>query len=139
MQTSTTSTTETLYPIISIWTTTEEVTSLVICPTRTLNPTYTAQFPLPTEYTWGCPPGYLCRPDQIGCNFEAGIPAENFYCSPDQCIAASVLATPQQLWDTSIYGNSTPVTDPSLRFNVIDHYFNMNPQGMSKTLFLSLN
>jgi hypothetical protein len=139
-QTSTTTTTatasETLYPIITTWTTTEQAT-LTICPTRTLNPTFTAQYPVPTEFTWGCPPGYLCKPEQINCNFEAGIPAEDFYCSPDQCVAASALGVPQ-VWDTTIYGNSTPATDPSLRFNVIDHYFNMNPAdyGLSYDIFV---
>ena len=135
-QTSTTTTSETLYPIISTWTTTEKAT-LTICPPRTINPTFTAQYPIPTEFTWGCPPGYLCKPDQINCNFEAGLPSEEFYCSPDQCIAASAPGVPQ-LWDPTIYGNSSPATDPSLRFTVIDHYFNMNPQdfGLTYDIFI---
>lgn len=52
-------------------------------------------------------------------------------------MAASALGVPQ-VWDSTPYGNSTPATDPSLRFNAIDHYFNMNPQdyGLTYEIFV---
>jgi hypothetical protein len=35
---------------------------------------------LPDDYTWGCAPGYLCKPRHTGdrseCNVEAGLPTE---------------------------------------------------------------
>lgn len=68
--------------------TTESLTGIVTCSSRTVNPTYTASIPLPDDYTWGCPPGYLCKPPQINCNFEQNPLADTYYCSPDECLPA---------------------------------------------------
>ncbi|KZZ90078.1 hypothetical protein AAP_04028 [Ascosphaera apis ARSEF 7405] len=61
-----------------------------VCPSRTINPTYTPATPLPSDYLWGCPPGKICnprkgQPEGVGCNFEVGLPGPNYVCSPDQC------------------------------------------------------
>lgn len=71
---------------------------------------------------------------QENCNFEAGIPEDYFYCSPNECIPADVLpAALPNTWNTDIYGNNTPLTDPSLRYDAIDSFFNMDPQGFGLT------
>ena len=149
----TTTTTERDVTIIESFTTTKPVTAteiieeiitsevepltITLCTSRDTNPTYTAAIiPLPSDYTWGCPPGYLCKPVQEDCNFEVGLPSEGYYCAPDECIAVTPLPTPQ-LWNPNIYGNASPATDPNLKFNVVDHYFNMNPRdyGLSYDIF----
>ncbi|EXJ76081.1 uncharacterized protein A1O5_00589 [Cladophialophora psammophila CBS 110553] len=87
---------------------------------------------------WGCPPGWLCKPLQENCNFEAGIPDRNFYCSPNECIPANALPSPLPTWDQDIYGNITPATDPALHINAIDDYFNINPTdfGLTYEIFI---
>ncbi|EXJ65185.1 hypothetical protein A1O7_01525 [Cladophialophora yegresii CBS 114405] len=135
---STTPTTATATEIISIYEITTQATSITLCPTRIVNPTYTAAGPYPTDWTWGCPPGWLCKPVLENCNFEAGIPDPNFLCSPNQCIPASVLPPSLPTWDLDIYGNSTPATNPALRINVIDDFFNMDPTqfGLTYDIFV---
>ena len=116
---------------------TEQIT-ITLCTSRVANPTYTAAIaPLPSDYTWGCPPGYVCKPAQIGCNFEVGLPDPNYYCSPDECIAA---APPGVLpeWNADVYGNNSPAIDPSLKYPVVDSYFDMNPTdyGLTYDIFV---
>lgn len=77
--------------------------------------------------SWGCPPGWLCKPGQIDCDFEVGLPDPNFYCAPNDCIPAEALPRPLLTWDADPTGNSTPITNPGLTVNAIDSYFNMNP------------
>jgi hypothetical protein len=116
----------------------EQVT-ITLCTSRDTNPTYTAAIiPLPSDYTWGCPPGYLCKPKQENCNFEVGLPSESYYCAPDECIPVTPLPAPE-LWNPTIYGNASPATDPSLKYDVVDHYFNMNPRdyGLSYDIFVA--
>ncbi|KAJ4504783.1 hypothetical protein HRR83_003084 [Exophiala dermatitidis] len=122
--------------LVSTFTT--EVTSITLCPTRKVNPTYTASGPYPTDWTWGCPPGWLCRPNRTNCNFEAGIPDQNFYCAPNECIPAEALPQPLQTWNADIYGNATPLQDPSLKYHAIGDYFNMNPEdfGLTYEIFI---
>jgi hypothetical protein len=67
-------TTITLPPTTVTVFTTSSLTGLVTCPTRVINPTYTTSMPLPDDYTWGCPPGTLCQPPQVDCNFEQNPP-----------------------------------------------------------------
>ncbi|KIW20773.1 hypothetical protein PV08_01351 [Exophiala spinifera] len=136
--TETTSTTNTATKIISEYLTTEQVTSITLCPTRIANPTYTANEPYPTDWTWGCPPGWLCRPQRQNCNFEAGIPSDNFYCAPNECIPAETLPAYLPTWDADIYGNSTPITNPGLNVQAIDNFFNMEPLqfGLSYQIFV---
>ena len=76
---------------------------------------------------WGCPPGWLCKPILDHCNFEAGLPDRNFLCSPNECIPAEALPAILPTWDATIYGNSTPDTNPALGISAIDSFFNMNP------------
>jgi hypothetical protein len=116
-----------------------EQATITLCTSRDINPTYTAAIiPLPSDYTWGCPPGYLCKPKQENCNFEVGLPSESYYCAPDECIPVTPLPAPQ-LWNPTVYGNSSPATDPSLKYDVVDHYFNMNPRdyGLSYDIFVA--
>jgi hypothetical protein len=153
--TTTTTTTEKDVTIIESFTTTKPVTAteiigeiitseveqitVTLCTSRDTNPTYTAAIiPLPSDYTWGCPPGYLCKPKQENCNFEVGLPSEGYYCAPDECIAITPLPMPQ-LWNPNIYGNASPATDPGLKFDVVDDYFNMNPRdyGLSYDIFVA--
>ncbi|KIX00477.1 uncharacterized protein Z518_10617 [Rhinocladiella mackenziei CBS 650.93] len=63
------------------YTTTSRVTSITLCPSRIVNLTFTAVQPFPTDWTWGCPPGWLCKPARENCNFEVGLPDRNFYCT----------------------------------------------------------
>lgn len=67
------------------------LTGIVLCPSRTINPTYTAPAPFPDDYTWGCPPGSVCTPPKVNCNFEQNPPADTYYCSPDECKAVGAL------------------------------------------------
>lgn len=89
-------------------------------------------------HRWGCPPGWLCKPLQQNCNFEAGIPEQNFYCSPNECIPADVLPAYLPTWDADIYGNATPATNPGLTIQAIDHFFNMDPTkfGLTYEIFV---
>ena len=58
---------------------TPTLTGIVVCKTRTLNEQgYVPPTPLPSTYNWGCPPKFLCKPKQIGCNFEAGVYASTY-------------------------------------------------------------
>ena len=84
-------------------------------------------------FRWGCPPGWLCKPVQVDCNWEAGIPDRNFYCSPDECILAEALAAKLPTWDPDFYGNSTPATNPALKIDSIDDFFFMDPENFGLT------
>ena len=53
---------------------------LVLCPSRTANPIPKS---FPSDYTWGCRPGQICKPKQINCNFEQNLPEDGFYCEPE--------------------------------------------------------
>ncbi|KAL4757751.1 uncharacterized protein BDW70DRAFT_163233, partial [Aspergillus foveolatus] len=112
-----------------------ETVSVSVCPSLTINPTYTPATPLPTDYTWGCPPGYLCRPKRQdvvgGCNFEAGLPAETYYCSPEECIKAPPLYDEDQYWGEPV------VSDEVGTYNVSKYYFNLNPEpfGLNYSIF----
>jgi hypothetical protein len=98
--------------------TTSSLSGIVFCSSRIVNPTYTTSTPLPDDYTWGCPPGTLCTPPQVGCNFEQNPPADTYYCSPDECVPvpplSSFSATPTG------GGNCGPYLTAS-------GYFNFNP------------
>ena len=102
--------------------------SLSICPTLIANPTYTPSSPLPTDYTWGCPPGYLCKPPHTGdrahCNVEAGLPAASYVCSPSDCIVSPPLVSEQ---GSDAVGN---------HYNVSDEYYNLDPEdfGLSYSI-----
>jgi hypothetical protein len=105
-------------------TTVSTTATISICPSRIVNPTYTPPAPLPTDFTWGCPPGFLCHPrngpGDGNCNFEAGPPAVTFFCSPDECIPSPKLL-PNKPCDLSV----SP--DDICKFNVTPGYFNLNP------------
>ncbi|KAJ9605145.1 hypothetical protein H2200_010535 [Cladophialophora chaetospira] len=106
----TTPTTETATAteIISLYEITSQATSITLCPTRIVNPTYTAAGPYPTDWT------------------------------PNECIPAEVIPAILPTWDVDIYGNSTPATNPALRYNAIDNFFNMDPRqfGLSYEIFV---
>src|SRR5437763_105485 len=105
-------------------TVTASLTGLVTCPSRTVNPTYTTSTQLPSNYTWGCPPGYLCKPPQIDCNFEQNPPADTYYCSPDECVPAPPVPTP-----------TGPGCGP---YPTAGGYFNFDPElfGLSFSIFV---
>lgn len=106
-----------------------------ICPTRIVNPTYTPKSPLPTDFTWGCPPLFLCQPNKTTidgeCNFEAGPPADTYYCSPEECVQSPPLRPPQNLMQPT----------QSYRFILSPGYFNLDPlnfQGLGYWIFDSM-
>lgn len=107
------------------------LTGLVTCTSRIVNPTYTPASALPSNYHWGCPPGYICTPTQDGCNFEQGPPADTYFCPPDQCQPAGALPP---LSDIIALVNQGPMcawlTPPT-------GYFNLNPipWGLSYSIF----
>lgn len=109
--------------------------SLSICPSRITNPTFTPSHPLPTDYTWGCPPHQLCRPDKRTadgeCNFEEGPPADTYICSPDECIPSPTLLPPQ-FWGRPVW------SDRVGQYMVSPGYFNLRPQefGLDFGIFL---
>ncbi|KAI9799474.1 MAG: hypothetical protein M1833_003996 [Piccolia ochrophora] len=104
--------------------TTTQAVSTRICPRRVTNPTYTAPGPLPTDYTWGCPPGYICKPPKINCDIEEGFPDRGYYCSPDECEPVAPLESPQY-WGEPIESNDTD------KYVLQDDYFNLNPLHFS--------
>ena len=75
--------------------------------------------PLPKNYTWGCPPGYLCKPphtdDREDCTVEAGLPAESYTCSPSNCVVAPPLVINQ----TTVEGHV---------FTYSQDYYNLDPE-----------
>lgn len=116
--------------IDSITVTSTPLTGIVTCPSRTINPTYTAPTPFPDEYTWGCPPGTVCTPPKINCNFEQNPPADTYYCSPDECSSVGSLpdlTSLEALAGTACGPFPTIATEP----------FNFNPSlfGLGFTIF----
>ncbi|KAL2007650.1 hypothetical protein VTN00DRAFT_7632 [Thermoascus crustaceus] len=107
---------------------------LSICSSRIVNPTYTPVAPLPSDYVWGCPPGYLCHPRKSAadgdCNFEAGPPADTYYCSPEECIPSPKLPPPQ-------YWGEPVVSHEIGKYNVTPGYFNLDPTkfGLDYSIF----
>jgi hypothetical protein len=91
---------------------------LVLCTTRDVNPTFTPATPLPDIYTRGCPPGKLCQPQQDDCNFEQGVPALTYFCSPIECVNASEPPPPDF--------SETDLTCGTL-YEPVHEYFNLNP------------
>lgn len=103
--------------------TTESLVGLVTCPSRTINPTYTAPTALPTDWLWGCPPGTICTPKQIDCNFEQNLPSDEFICSPDECLAVKPLPPLPLDWDPH---NCTPYDPPEGYFNLAPPIFGLD-------------
>ncbi|KIX02929.1 uncharacterized protein Z518_08872 [Rhinocladiella mackenziei CBS 650.93] len=87
LSTVTTTTTTTVVQTTTVTTCppTTTLTGLVTCTSRIVNPTYTPKAPLPSDYLWGCPPGTICTPPQIDCNWEQNPPADTYVCAPDEC------------------------------------------------------
>lgn len=96
-------------------------TGITTCETRTKNPTYTTSTPLPTDYLWGCPPGTICTPPRIDCNFEQNPPSKDYYCSPDQCKPVKPLPDVDVLIGGAVNASCAFLTP-------VDGYFNVNPQ-----------
>ncbi|RDW72939.1 hypothetical protein BP6252_06846 [Coleophoma cylindrospora] len=61
--------------------------TVTLCPSLVVNPTYTVSTPQPTDYTWGCPPGTVCVPPKLNCDFWEGPPDDQYYCNPRECLA----------------------------------------------------
>ncbi|KAJ5327205.1 uncharacterized protein N7506_010307 [Penicillium brevicompactum] len=121
--------TETVVPTGSTATVTESFASTTtisvsVCSSLITNPTYTPASALPNDYTWGCPPGYLCKPPHTGdraeCDVESGLPDVGYVCSPENCILAPPLAVSNQS-----------------HYNVSKNYYNLNPTdfGLNYSIF----
>lgn len=86
-----------------------------VCSSLVSNPTYTPTAALPRNYTWGCPPGYLCQPphtgDRASCGIEAGLPDPGYICASSECI----LAPPLDVYQSGPY-------------NISKNYYNLNPE-----------
>jgi hypothetical protein len=91
-----------------------------------------------TNTRWGCPPGWICKPTQENCDFEAGLPDRNFYCAPNECVPAPSIPQPLPNWGQDVYSNSSPISNPELGVVALDSYFNMNPTdyGLSYDIFV---
>ncbi|KAK5051552.1 hypothetical protein LTR84_003204 [Exophiala bonariae] len=107
---------------------------LVTCTSRIVNPTYTAKHPLPSDYLWGCPPGKLCTPPQIGCNFEQNPPADSYVCAPEECQDIPEIVVPEDFVNAS-WPNPTDADCAWYTPNPGD--FNLNPEhfGLSFDIF----
>lgn len=103
------------------------LSGLVPCPTRITNTDYTPKKPLPTDYLWGCAPGFLCHPKKVNCNFESNPPADTYICAPEDCLPV----TPRPLNDDFL--NLEDVNTTCAWLDPVDDYFNINPT------FFSLN
>jgi len=110
------------------------VSGPIVCPQLTVNPTFTPASPLPTDFTWGCPPGKLCHPRKSpgddDCNFPAGPPADTYFCAPDECITSPPLPPPQ-FWGEPIVSNEIA------KYNVTPGYYNLFPSefGLGYDIF----
>ncbi|EEP78102.1 predicted protein [Uncinocarpus reesii 1704] len=119
-------------------TVTRTVTQISVCPSRTVNPTFTPRQPLPSNYLWGCPPGSLCRPNRTpedgDCNFEVGPPSLNFFCSLDECKAIPPLHPPQ-FWGPPVVGDRVE------KFIISPGYYNLDPRkfGLDFDIFVHAN
>lgn len=107
------------------------ITQLIVCESRTINPTFTPSKPVPTDWTWGCPAGRICQPRQIGCTFERDLPADTYFCSPEECIDASHV--PELRHPDGPYNNYTC----GLLYKPVEGYFNLNPElfGVDYNIF----
>ena len=94
------------------------LTGLVLCPSRTANPIPKS---FPDDYTWGCPPGKICTPKQINCNFEQNLPEDGYYCEEDECVDVPYLPP----WD-NYNGPWTNYTCDTL-LDVVPGYFYFDP------------
>ncbi|OAP54493.1 hypothetical protein AYL99_10941 [Fonsecaea erecta] len=122
--------------IISVVATTATVSTypgLVTCTSRIINPTYTPKGPLPTNYLWGCAPGTICTPPQIGCNWEQNPPADTYVCAPEECKPVPELFLPANL--SSLWPNPTETT--CAWDEAPQGFFHLNPQhfGLSFAIF----
>ncbi|KAJ5475209.1 hypothetical protein N7539_008275 [Penicillium diatomitis] len=99
---------------------TTDAASISVCSTLTINPTYSPPAALPRNYTWGCPPGFLCKPSRTGerqdCTIEAGLPAENYTCSPSECVIAPPLVHQR-------------TTDGNQTYTYSEDYYNLDPEN----------
>jgi hypothetical protein len=104
--------------------------SIVTCPSRTINPTYTAPTPFPDDYTWGCPPGTICTPTKIDCDFEQNPPADTYYCAPSECVSVGALPN---LYSLEASAGTTCGPFPTISTAP----FNFNPSyfGLGFTIF----
>ncbi|KAL5356465.1 hypothetical protein BJX96DRAFT_115847 [Aspergillus floccosus] len=90
---------------------------------------------MPTDWTWGCAPGYICHPKRSGadsgCNVQVGFPSDQYVCSPDECIKAPKYIH-DQYWGTP--GTSDEI---GTVYNVSQGYFNLDPKkyGLNDTIF----
>ncbi|KAK5958082.1 hypothetical protein OHC33_001272 [Knufia fluminis] len=98
-------------------------TGITLCPSRTINPTYTPPTPLPSNYLWGCPPGKLCHPPRINCNFEQNLPADTYVCAPEECIPVAPLPPLRTFVEDEPY-----INDTCAWYTPIDDYFNIDPR-----------
>ncbi|OJD11168.1 hypothetical protein AJ78_08010 [Emergomyces pasteurianus Ep9510] len=142
--TTTTAPGETVTSIITIpgSDTTDTVTNTVThnvtpCPSLTVNPTFTPSVPYPTNYRWGCPPGKLCKPyhrkENGHCNAEIGLPAEEYFCSPEECIPNTPIIP--QYWGKPGVSNETG------KWVLSDHYYSLDPRtfGLDFDIFVFPN
>jgi len=112
--------------------TTCPLTGLVTCTSRIVNPTYTPPHPLPSNYLWGCPPGTLCTPPQVDCNFEQNPPADKYVCAPEEC-----LPVPERTVPEDFAPSPNPTDADCAWYTPNPGYFNLNPEhfGLSFAIF----
>lgn len=110
-----------------------------ICSTQTANPTFT--YPascLPTNYLWGCPPGYHCTVPKANCDIDTGPPPSDYVCGTSDCalvVEDSVSDSPivSQYITAFTYPHTTgTITDtwpvPTTALPLPTGYFNINPE-----------
>jgi len=125
--------TDTVSAIETATVTVTPLTGLVTCTSRIVNPTYTPPAPLPTNYLWGCPPGTICTPPQIGCNWEQNPPADTYVCAPSECKPLPGLPTITNF--NALWPN--PIEPDCAWYNPVLGYFHLNPEffGLTFAIF----
>ena len=98
---------------LTVTTVRSPITSLSLCPQSIINPTYTITGTIPSDWTWGCPPGSRCNPPKIDCNYEV-LPADTYYCSPDECVPVYALPS---------------ATASTIPFSFVQDYIYLNPSA----------
>ncbi|KAI9839215.1 MAG: hypothetical protein M1819_003208 [Sarea resinae] len=109
----------------------EPLPSIVVCPKLYTNPTYNPVSSLPRNYTWGCPPAYLCEPAKVGCDIWEAPPDRGYICDPSDCQPVTPLNSPQ-MWGPNITSNATG------NYTLQDDYFNLDPEnfGLNFSIFV---
>jgi len=84
--------------------------------------TFTPAVQPPSDYTWGCPPGFVCvLPKSEGCDVWAGSPPDDYVCQSSEC-----LPSPSFTRVTVGLGDDVASSENSI-YPALPDFFNLSP------------